>query len=152
MQLEQPITSDDLQRLIRNDNSMVRWICSRKLSDRCSMFDLHGQSCQTTKLRQDCLRWYSHLMRMEAIKWQSKILSYDLEGVHHEGDQRYVGWTMSARPRKILVFALGLQLIVLLGVEQSQLDFMCSLTPVTGKMDFKSIMMISWISRIVGTL
>ena len=88
------MTSDDLSRLIRNDNWMVRWICSKKLSDRCTVSDLHSKlniiSLAET-IRRGRLRWFGHLMRMDENLWQKKVLTYVVPGVAPRGHPK-VRW------------------------------------------------------------
>ena len=83
-----PMTSEEITRIVRNDNSMVRWICSKKLSDRCSMSDLHTKlkiSNIVEVLRQGRLRWFGHIMRLNDNLWQKKILSFHVDGAAPRG-------------------------------------------------------------------
>ena len=82
------MTSEEITRIVRNDNSMVRWICSKKLSDRCSMSDLHTKlkiSNIVEVLRQGRLRWFGHIMRLNDNLWQKKILSFHVDGAAPRG-------------------------------------------------------------------
>ncbi|XP_063727219.1 uncharacterized protein LOC134854790 [Symsagittifera roscoffensis] len=56
----------DLQRLRRNDRSMIRWICGTKLDDDISTAVLHqklGVVDITSVLRTRRLRWFVHVQR-----------------------------------------------------------------------------------------
>ena len=55
------LTDVDKMRLTRNDNAMVRWICSLRLSD------LRTDSIPSLDviLRQGRLRWFGHIKRMD---------------------------------------------------------------------------------------
>ena len=67
-----PLTTDDMTRLLRNDNSMVRWICGKKLRDRCSILDLTSRlniSSLPDVMRRNRLRWFGHVKRMDDSKW-----------------------------------------------------------------------------------
>ena len=59
-------TSPDLQRLHRNDKSMIRWICGVKPHDEISIDMLCarlGIQEVTAALRTERLRWYGHFVR-----------------------------------------------------------------------------------------
>ena len=85
-------TADDMRRLSRNDNAMVRWICSTRLSDRVSSEHLRNRLAICSiedAVSWSRLRWHGHVQRMSEENWSKKIL--DLE-VH--------GQTPRGRPRK----------------------------------------------------
>ena len=50
-----PLTNEDLERLRRNDNAMVRWICSKRLADRVPMEHLHHRL--GIHQLEDVIRW-----------------------------------------------------------------------------------------------
>ena len=63
-----PITVEDINRLRRNDNAMVRWICSKRLADRvptAQLRDRLGIHQLEDVVRWRRLRWYGHVQRME---------------------------------------------------------------------------------------
>ena len=86
-----PVKSEDINRLIRSDNAMVRWICSVKLSDRKSMKELRnmvGISEVEDVVRYNRLRWFGHTQRMEEENWPRKIIEFDIGGKLQQGGQR----------------------------------------------------------------
>ena len=77
------VTVDDCNRLIRNDNAMIRWICSTRLSERVFMAVLRnrlGIPPIDDLLRQGRLRWFGHVQRMNEDCWQKRILSHVIDG------------------------------------------------------------------------
>src|SRR6267154_423462 len=75
---------DDMHRLRRTENNMVRWMSGVTMKDR--------RSCE--KLRQEFniesvdsivsrgrLRWYGHVERKTAVDWVSKCRNLEVEGV-----------------------------------------------------------------------
>ena len=83
-----PLTNEDCNRLTRNDNSMVRWICSAKLADRRPTKELQkllGISTLSEVCRSNRLRWYGHLERKEPNDWPRKILDYEVTGSYPRG-------------------------------------------------------------------
>jgi len=83
-----PLTRDDLDRLIRNDNAMVRWISSKRLADRVSMEHLRGRLGilgLDIEVRRRRLRWYGHVQRMTEDAWPKKVLSFDVAGRNPRG-------------------------------------------------------------------
>ena len=86
-----PVKVEDVDRIIRNDNIMVRWICSVKLSERKSMDNLRnmlGIRNIDVLLRYNRLRWYGHTLRMNDSAWPKKIMNYDINGVTPRGGQK----------------------------------------------------------------
>ena len=62
---------DDIHRLVRNDNAIVRWICSAKLCEKIPMSDLRprkGISSIGDIIRYNRFRWFDHLQRMDEKK------------------------------------------------------------------------------------
>ena len=62
------LTSEDCNRLVRNDNAMVRWICSSRLVDKVPsalLRDRPGIASIEDLLRQGRLRWFGHIKRLE---------------------------------------------------------------------------------------
>ena len=83
-----PLTSEDLSRLTRNDNSMVRWICSARLADRHRTKDLQsllGIKGIADVCRNGRLRWLGHLERMDKDRWPKKVLDYEINGKYPRG-------------------------------------------------------------------
>ena len=79
---------ENINRLTRNDNSMIRWTSSAKLSDRKSMSELRhflGLLGVAEVVRWGRLRWYGHLMRMNPDNWPREILDYQIEGSYSHG-------------------------------------------------------------------
>ena len=59
---------DDIHQLVRNNNAMVRWICSAKLYAKIPMSDLRtrmGISIIEDVIKYNHLCWYGHLQRMD---------------------------------------------------------------------------------------
>ena len=59
---------DDIHQLVRNDNAMVRWICSAKLYAKIPMSDLRtrmGISIIEDVIKYNHLCWYGHLQHMD---------------------------------------------------------------------------------------
>ena len=86
-----PAKADDINQLIRTDNSMVRWICSVKLSDRKSSSELRsmiGLQDLESVFRFNWLRWYGHTQRMAEDNWPKKIINHDIGGKLCNGGQR----------------------------------------------------------------
>ena len=78
-----PLNVKDLLRLSKQDNLMVRWICSVKISERYSMNKLR----EKLKLRSVqehiklcCLRWFGHLTRINDECWPKIMLNYNRAG------------------------------------------------------------------------
>ena len=85
------LTKEDSNRLIRNDNAMIRWICSTRVIDRIPTETLRarlGISSLEVLLRQGRLRWFGHVKRMDNENWEKKMLTHVVEG-------KYIG-----RPKK----------------------------------------------------
>ena len=77
------LTVEEQNRLIRNDNSMVRWISSVRLADKKPMSGLRddlGIRSIENLLRRGRLRWYGHGKRMEEDMWQKRVLSLEVDG------------------------------------------------------------------------
>lgn len=86
-----PVNVKDVSRITRNDNAMLRWIASVKLSDRVPTVELHsrlglksiGEVVQTRRLR-----WYGHVLRCDDDWWPKKILEFDVPGKFLKGRPR----------------------------------------------------------------
>ena len=75
--------ADDIQRLVRAERAMVRWMCGVKLKDRRSYRELldrlHVVEIGTVGSR-GRLGWYDHVERMPKEKWVSKCRELEVEG------------------------------------------------------------------------
>ena len=92
------VTVDDCSRLVRNDNAMVRWICSARLTDRVPMAQLRkrlGIPSIEDLLSQSRLRWFGHVQRMPEECWQKKMLNHVVEGKYISADRKKDGWIIS---------------------------------------------------------
>lgn len=81
---------EDLHRLERNENSMIRWICSVKLSDRNPTKELRqmlGICDIASQVQYNRLRWFGHLERM-GDKWPNSIRSFEIVGEIPRGGQK----------------------------------------------------------------
>ena len=78
---------DDIDRLVRNDNAMVR--CKKKKkkpsSDLRTRMDI---SSIEDVIRYNRLRWFGHLQRMDEEKWPRKILNFEVNGSYSQGRPR----------------------------------------------------------------
>ena len=72
--------------VVRNNNAMLRWVCSGKLCHRIPLFALRTRiflsSIQDT-VHYNRLRWFDHLQLMEESKWPKKILHLDVNDSYH---------------------------------------------------------------------
>ena len=76
-------TVEDISRITRNENMMLRWICGVRLADQRRMSDLRSLlSLQdiNTITRWGRLRWYGHIQRMDDDKWPKKIFNLQVPG------------------------------------------------------------------------
>ena len=87
-----PAKTDDIARLVRSDNAMVRWICSVRLSERRSMAELRqllGIEDIPSLLQFNRLRWFGHVERMPSYEWPKKIQAdFEIDGPTPRGGQR----------------------------------------------------------------
>src|SRR2546425_9631191 len=70
-----PTKAVDMQRLVRTENSMVRWMSGVTLKDRRKSEDLRrglGIEGVDRVVRRGRLRWFEHVERKEADDWVSK--------------------------------------------------------------------------------
>ncbi|CAH1270813.1 Hypp4454 [Branchiostoma lanceolatum] len=85
------VASEDIKRLDRSDNAMVRWICPRKLSETLSTKQLRaklGVHSVQDVMRSKRLRWYGHLERMDRERWPKRIIGMTVEGRNPRGRPR----------------------------------------------------------------
>src|SRR5213083_2201622 len=74
---------DDMQRLVRTENIMVRWMSGVTLKDRRSSEELRsgmGIVGVDRVIRRGRLRWFGNVERKEADDWVSKCRNLDMEG------------------------------------------------------------------------
>ena len=86
---------DDINRLVKNDNAMVRWICSAKLCEKIRMSDLRtrrGISSIEDVIIYSRLRWLGHLQRMDEEKGPRKILNFEANGTYSPGRPKKKGF------------------------------------------------------------
>src|SRR6266516_187530 len=78
-----PMKVDDMQRLVRTENSMVRWVSEVTLKDRRRSEELrHGLGIESVDrvVRRGRLRWFGHVERKEADDWVSKCRNLEVVG------------------------------------------------------------------------
>src|SRR3989442_2630968 len=74
-----PMKKDDMQRLVRTENSMVRWMSGVTLKDRRPSEELRlglGIEGVEEVVRRGRLRWFGHVERKEADDWVSKCRNW----------------------------------------------------------------------------
>ena len=89
--------ASDLQRLRRNDRTMIRWICGAKLADKIPTAVLHRKldlDDITAVLRTRHLRWYGHVQR--ATSCINSIMRLELPGTRDRGRPRKT-WSACVR-------------------------------------------------------
>ena len=79
---------EDINRSSRNDNAMIRWICSKRLADRVPTEHLRRRIGihpieEVVRLRR--LRWYGHVQRMRDDSWPKKVQSLEVDGRNSRG-------------------------------------------------------------------
>ena len=85
------IKVDDIHQLVRNDNAMVRWICSANFFEKIPMSDLRTYmdiSSIEDVIRYNHLCWFGHLQHMDEEKWPRKILNFKVNGSYPQGRPR----------------------------------------------------------------
>src|SRR2546425_789497 len=78
----------DMQRLLRTENSMVRWMSGVTLKDRRTSEELKqrlGIESVDTVVSRGRLRWYGHVERKNADDWVSKCRSLKVVGGIRKG-------------------------------------------------------------------
>src|SRR6266516_3643895 len=86
-----PMKADDMQRLVRTENSMVRWMSGVTLKDRRTSEELrHGLGIEGVDSVVSCgrLRWFGHVERKEADDWVSKCRNVEVVGGRRKGRGR----------------------------------------------------------------
>ena len=77
---------EDIQRLLRNEQAMLHWMCKVKAEDDVSLHDMYSRlSLQSleSKLRINRLRWYGHVQRSE--DWMEHSTQIDISGCQDRG-------------------------------------------------------------------
>jgi len=80
--------TEDEQRLERNENAMLRWMCGVTLKDRVATKDLRqrlGIEGVLEKIRRGRLRWFGHVERKDDGDWVSACRGLEVEGVRGRG-------------------------------------------------------------------
>src|SRR5437899_398898 len=86
-----PMKVNDMQRLVRTENSMVRWMSGVTLKDRRSSEKLRcglGIEGVEEVVRRGRLRWFGHVERKEADDWVSKCRNLVVVGGVRKGRPR----------------------------------------------------------------
>src|SRR5437899_11938349 len=82
---------NDIQRLVRTENSMVRWMSGVTLKDRRPSEELRlglGIEGVGEVVRRGRLRWFGHVKRKEADDWVSKCRNLEVVGRVRKGRPR----------------------------------------------------------------
>src|SRR3989441_12058657 len=77
-----PMKVNDMQRLVRTENNMVRWMSGVTLKDRRSSEELRrglGIGCVDRVVRRGRFRWFGHVERKEADDWVSNFLHLETQ-------------------------------------------------------------------------
>jgi len=86
-----PVTAEDQRRLSNTDNTMVRWMSRKKISDRVRLSDMHqeiGIQSLRVCLRTRRLRWFGHLERQPVDAWPNAIRHISISGTAPRGRPR----------------------------------------------------------------
>src|SRR5213083_144136 len=78
-----PMKVNDMQRLVRTENSMVRWMSGVTLKDRRPSEELRlglGIEGVEEVVMRGRLRWFGHVERKEADDWVSKCRNLEVVG------------------------------------------------------------------------
>src|SRR5437867_9661955 len=92
-----PMKVDDMQRLVRTENSMVRWMSGVTLKDRRSSEELMrglGIVSVDRVVRRGRLRWFGHVERKEADDWVSKCRNFEVVSGVKKGGLERRGWSV----------------------------------------------------------
>ena len=86
-----PLKVEDITRISRVDKMMIRWMCNVSLKDGRSSDELRdrlGILDTTEVLRKNRLRWFGHVMRMDAGNPASACRLVVVEGKREQGRPR----------------------------------------------------------------
>ena len=84
-----PLKQTDLDRLLRNERAMLRWMCAVKPTDVINTQDLRlrlGIDDLDVALRRKRLRWFGHVQR--STSWIGRVCSLDVGGRRSRGRPR----------------------------------------------------------------
>src|SRR5206468_1963295 len=84
-----PMKTEDMQRLRRTENSMVRWMSGVTLKDRrVSMQLRHGLGIESldSVVSRGRLRWFGHVKHKKTNEWVSKCRYLKVEGGEGKGE------------------------------------------------------------------
>jgi len=82
------IKAEDEQRLERNENAMLRWMCGVSLQDRVATKELRqrlGIEGVLEKIRRGRLRWFGHVERKDEADWVSACRVMEVDGIRGRG-------------------------------------------------------------------
>ncbi|MBJ5496486.1 hypothetical protein JGG50_25215, partial [Salmonella enterica subsp. enterica serovar Typhimurium] len=74
---------EHVEKLVRTEMRMIRWMCGAKLSDRRASAELReqvGVEAVSDVLRRNMLRWFGHVERKAHDDWIKKCIVMDVEG------------------------------------------------------------------------
>ena len=83
-----PMKVDDMQRLVRTENSMIRWMAGVTLKDRKTSEELRdrlGIVSVERVVSRGRLRWYGHVERKKDDDWVSKCRNLEVVGSRRRG-------------------------------------------------------------------
>src|SRR5437867_659249 len=86
-----PMKAVDMRRLVRTENSMVRWMSGVTLKDRRKSEELRrglGIESVESVVSRGMLRWFGHVERKEADDWVSKCRHLEVGGGVRKGGNR----------------------------------------------------------------
>src|SRR5437867_2853846 len=86
-----PMKAVDMRRLVRTENSMVRWMSGVTLKDRRKSEELRrglGIESVDSVVSRGMLRWFGHVERKEADDWVSKCRHLEVGGGVRKGGNR----------------------------------------------------------------
>ena len=86
-----PLKVEDIPRISRADKMMIRWMCNVSLKDGRSSDELRerlGIPAITEVLRKNRLRWFGHVMRIDAGNPASACRHVVIEGKREQGRPR----------------------------------------------------------------
>src|SRR3989442_329902 len=86
-----PMKAVDMRRLVRTENSMVKWMSGVTLKDRRKSEELRrglGIESVDSVVRRGMLRWFGHVERKEADDWVSKCRHLEVGGGVRKGGSR----------------------------------------------------------------
>ncbi|MBJ5627073.1 hypothetical protein JGG67_22900, partial [Salmonella enterica subsp. enterica serovar Derby] len=82
---------EHVEKLVRTEMRMIRWMCGAKLSDRRASAELReqvGVEAVSDVLRRNRLRWFGHVERKAHDDWVKKCTVMEVEGKRPKGRPR----------------------------------------------------------------